>query len=133
MRFGALLVAVVLCGCQPVQTQGQAPPPAAASALPAQPPAWTEARAYLADVRAALNVAYLRDRETTVSGDCDSPRFEDITPPATLAVEACRLSIGSSAEYRVEARFSDGSTWIADPDGIRPVEPAELSLLKEPS
>ncbi len=100
---------------------------AALGATP-QPPQWTEAHAYLADVRAALNVAYLKDRETTTSSECDSPRFEDIALPPHLKVEQCRLSIRSSADYRIEARFSDGLTWIADADGIRQagVEPLRL-------
>lgn len=101
---------------------------AAPEATP-QPPQWTEAHTYLADVRAALNVAYLRDRETALSDDCDSPRFEDIRPPQLLKVEACRLSIASSAEYRIEARFNDGLTWIADADGIRQAEAEPLRLL----
>lgn len=125
MRFAALLLAALLCGCQPAQTR-TAPPPTAT----AQSPEQAEARAYLAEVRAALNVAYLRDRETTVFGECDSPRFEDIAPPATLRVEVCRLSIGSSADFRVEARFSDGSSWIADVDGIRQAGSEELRLLR---
>ena len=126
MRFAALLTAAVLCGCQPVQ--GRMEVRAAPGATP-QPPQWTEAHAYLADVRASLNVAYLRDGETTLSGDCDSPRFEDIRPPQLLKVEACRLSIASSAEYRIEARFSDGLTWIADADGIRQAGTEPLRLL----
>ncbi len=120
-----LLLATALCGCQPTQTQVRAQPPQAAPL----PPEWTEAHAYMADVRAALNVAYLSDRESTVSGDCDSPRFEVIAPPPTLTVQQCRVSMTSSTDARVEARFSDGQHWVADGGGIRPVEPGTLRLL----
>ncbi|OLV16671.1 hypothetical protein [Deinococcus marmoris] len=116
--------ALFLCACQPTQTQTAVPP-----TVTVQTPEQAEARAYLAEVRASLNVAYLKDRETTTSGDCDSPRFEDIKPPRLLKVEACRLSIGSSADYRIEARFSNGLVWIADPDGIRQAGAEALKLL----
>lgn len=134
MRFAVLLAAAVLCGCQPTQTQGQAPFQAApAQAVPsplaAPQQAWTEAHAYMADVRAALNVAFLSDRETTPLGDCDSPRFEPIPWPRTLEVRQCRLSITSGTDYRVEARFSNGQSWVADAAGIRQVEPGTLRLL----
>lgn len=122
MRFAVLLAGVLLCGCQPVQTQIQP-----LQVVTAQPREWTEARAYLAEVWASLNVGYLRDRETTPLSDCDSPRFEDITPPS---LEACRLSIASSADYRIEARFSDGLSWIADEDGIRQAGSEALRLLR---
>ncbi|CAM3605183.1 hypothetical protein [Deinococcus frigens] len=124
MKFAFLLAAAFLCGCQPVQTQSGVLQPQTA-----QPPQWTEAHAYLADLRAALTVAYLKDRETTAAADCDSPRFEDTRPPPHLAVEACRLSIRSSADYRIEARFAGGLVWIADLDGIRQAGAEALRLL----
>ncbi|QFP75538.1 hypothetical protein [Deinococcus sp. AJ005] len=124
MKLTALLSCALLCGCQPTQTQTAVP-----STVIAQSPEQTAARAYLAEVRASLNVAYLKDRETTTSGDCDSPRFEDISPPQLLKVEACRLSIGSSADYRIEVRFVGGQSWIADPGGIRQAGAEALQLL----
>ncbi len=125
MRFAAFLSCALFCGCQPIQTQARIQP----LRITPQPPEQAEAHAYLAGVRASLNVAYLKDRETTTSGDCDSPRFEDIVLPQNLAVKACRLSIGSSADYRIEARFSDGLVWIADQDGIRQTGAEALRLL----
>ncbi|MFK7602200.1 hypothetical protein ACI3L1_08320 [Deinococcus sp. SM5_A1] len=124
MKLVSILTALLLCACQPTQTQTAVPP-----TTTAQTPEQAEARAYLAEVRASLNVAYLKDRETTTSGDCDSPRFEDIKPPRLLKIEACRLSIGSSADYRIEVRFVGGQNWIADPSGIRQAGAEALQLL----
>ncbi|GGL90954.1 hypothetical protein GCM10010840_31280 [Deinococcus aerolatus] len=120
-----LLLATALCGCQPTHTQVRVQPPQAAP-LPLE---WTEAHAYMADVRAALNVAYLSDREITVSGDCDSPRFEVIPQPPTLTVQQCRVFMTSTTDFRVEARFGNGQSWVADAAGIHPVEPGTLRLM----
>ena len=105
-----------------------AAPPLASAEAP-QDRALSAARAYLADVRAALLIAHLKDHETTTDAECDSPRFEDRAPPGPLGVEACRLSIQSSSEYRIEARFGGGLTLIADPAGIRPAGREALRLL----
>ncbi|GGL96562.1 hypothetical protein [Deinococcus aerophilus] len=125
--------ALLLCGCQPALS-GR---PLAVAHPEARPLTTASpnhggvsaARAYLADLRASLLIAHLKDRETTTDADCDSPRFENHAPPEQPRVEACRLSIQSSSEYRIEARFSGGLTLIADPDGIRPADAEPLQLL----
>lgn len=105
-------------------------PAQAASTLQPQPhpdAVLAEARAYAYTAALSLPVAMVNNEGERIEGaGCNDPR---LVIPVTLRlnqIEFCTASVSGEHEYEVQVRFKNGLAFIADQDGVRQVDAAQI-------
>ena len=85
----------------------------------------TEAYSYVVQVRIALVVAFLDNGKRPLSlTRCDDERLALFATLRFNRVESCSITIRSEDDYHAEVRFAGGLAFVADQDGVRPLDPA---------
>lgn len=96
-----------------------------------QKAARAEGMAYMMFLRMGLMVAYIDAGNKVLSPmDCADARLGEPRPLEILKVTQCKAQIISDKEYTIAAEFNDGFAFVADQDGARQVEAAQLPVLK---
>ena len=103
-------------------------PAHAASTLQPHPDAvLAEARAYAYTAALSLPVAMVNNEGERIEGaGCNDPR---LVIPVTLRlnqIEFCTASVSGEHEYEVQVRFKNGLAFIADQNGVRQVDAAQI-------
>lgn len=101
--------------------------PAHAVAVPQPDAVLAEARAYAYTAALSLPVAMVNNEgERIEAAGCNDPR---LVIPVTLRlnqIEFCAASVSGENEYEVQVRFKNGLAFIADQNGVRQVDAAQV-------
>lgn len=101
--------------------------PARAAAAPHPDAVLAEARAYAYTAALSLPVAMVNNEGERIEGaGCNDPR---LVIPVTLRlnqIEFCTASVSGEHEYEVQVRFKNGLAFIADQNGVRQVDAAQI-------
>lgn len=86
-----------------------------------------EARAYAYTAALSLPVAMVNNEGERIEGaGCNDPR---LVIPVTLRlnqIESCTASVSGADAYEVRVHFKNGLAFIADQDGVRQVDAAQI-------